>query len=75
MWLCQQGKTGGIYNLVDGNNTKQGDITNIVSDIFNINHDYWGNTLSNIAKVSDIIVVPNLEIGTTQRVLKSIPET
>ncbi|XP_045615049.1 dTDP-D-glucose 4,6-dehydratase [Procambarus clarkii] len=50
LWLCQNGKTGHIYNVVDDANTKQGDISNIVSDIFNINHDYYGNTLSSIAK-------------------------
>lgn len=52
VWLCQQGKAKQVYNIVDDGNTKQGDINNIVSDIFNINHDYWGNTLSTIAKVS-----------------------
>lgn len=52
VWLCQRGKTGEVYNLVDDGNTTQGLVTNIVSDIFDINHDYWGNTLSKIAKVS-----------------------
>ncbi|KAK4313907.1 hypothetical protein Pmani_014770 [Petrolisthes manimaculis] len=50
VWLCQRGKTGEVYNLVDDGNTTQGHVTNIVSDIFDINHDYWGNTLSKIAK-------------------------
>lgn len=50
VWLCQRGKTGEIYNLVDDGNTRQGEVTNIISDIFNINHGYWGNTLSKIAK-------------------------
>lgn len=50
VWLCQREKVHQIYNLVDENNTTQGYITELVSDIFNINHDYWGNKLSNIAK-------------------------
>lgn len=50
VFLCEKERTGQIYNLVDDGNTKQGDINNIISDIFNINHDYWGNTLSTIAK-------------------------
>ncbi|KAG7174992.1 uncharacterized protein LOC121858644 [Homarus americanus] len=49
-WLCQRGKTGQIYNVVDDANTKQGDIGSIVCDIYKINHDYWGNTLSTVAK-------------------------
>ncbi|XP_066945840.1 uncharacterized protein [Macrobrachium rosenbergii] len=49
IWLCQRGKTREVYNLVDEGNTKQGDITNIVSKIFSISHDYWGNTLSTVA--------------------------
>ncbi|KAK7074973.1 hypothetical protein SK128_004905 [Halocaridina rubra] len=57
IWLCQQGKTAQIYNVVDEANTKQGDITTIVSDIFNINHDYWGNTLSSIAKTDSMALV------------------
>lgn len=51
VWLCQREKVHQIYNVVDDNDTTQGYITEIVSDIFNIKHDYWGNKLSNIAKV------------------------
>lgn len=60
IWLCQQGKTEQIYNVVDEGNTKQGDITTIVSEIFNINHDYWGNTLSNLAKTDAIGLVSEI---------------
>lgn len=42
---------GHIYNLVDEGNSTQGSISSIISEIFNINHDYWGTTLSSIAKV------------------------
>jgi hypothetical protein len=42
---------GQIYNVVDKGDTTQGKITEIISGIFNINHDYWGTTLSTLAKV------------------------
>lgn len=42
---------GQIYNIVDEGNSTQGSISSIVSEIFNINHDYWGTALSSIAKV------------------------
>lgn len=60
VWLCQQGKAKQVYNIVDDGNTKQGDINNIVSDIFNINHDYWGNTLSTIAKTDAVGLVSEI---------------
>lgn len=41
-----------IYNVVDDGNTTQGLISEIVSNLFHINHDYWGNALSTIVKVS-----------------------
>ena len=45
---------GQIYNLVDEGNSTQGSISAIVSELFNINHDYWGSTLSSIAKVNHL---------------------
>lgn len=39
-----------IYNVVDDGNTTQGLISEIVSNLFQINHDYWGNALSTIVK-------------------------
>ncbi|EEB11293.1 NAD dependent epimerase/dehydratase, putative [Pediculus humanus corporis] len=39
-----------IYNVVDEGNSTQGTISSLVSEIFNINHDYWGSTISSIAK-------------------------
>ncbi|XP_076064500.1 dTDP-D-glucose 4,6-dehydratase isoform X2 [Oratosquilla oratoria] len=50
VWLSKRGKTGQIYNVVDECNTTQGYITNIISNIFNINHEYIGNILSTVAK-------------------------
>ncbi|XP_050696938.1 uncharacterized protein LOC126985741 isoform X2 [Eriocheir sinensis] len=58
VWLCQREKVHQIYNLVDDGNTLQGDVTELVSDIFNINHDYWGNKLSHLAK-TDIMGLVN----------------
>lgn len=39
------------YNLVDEGDSTQGSISAIVSELFNINHDYWGTALSTLAKV------------------------
>ncbi|XP_020293084.1 uncharacterized protein LOC109859338 [Pseudomyrmex gracilis] len=41
---------GQTYNLVDEGDTTQGFISSVVSEIFNINHDYWGTALSTLAK-------------------------
>ncbi|XP_043479135.1 uncharacterized protein LOC122509264 [Leptopilina heterotoma] len=41
---------GQVYNLVDEGNSTQGTISAIISEIFNINHDYWGVALSTLAK-------------------------
>lgn len=48
---------GQIYNIVDEGNSTQGSISAIVSELFNINHDYWGTALSSIAKVHSRAVV------------------
>lgn len=42
---------GQTYNVVDEGDSTQGSISAIVSELFNINHDYWGTTLSTLAKV------------------------
>lgn len=42
---------GQIYNVVDESDSTQGSISALVSELFNINHDYWGTALSNAAKV------------------------
>ncbi len=42
-------RNGEIFNVVDKGNTTQGLLSDIISDIFGINHDYWGNTMSTIA--------------------------
>ncbi|OWR43678.1 uncharacterized protein LOC116769051 [Danaus plexippus] len=38
------------YNLVDDANSTQGNLAEIVSEIFNINHDYYGTAISTLAK-------------------------
>lgn len=51
LWhLTTHGRSGEIYNIVDRGQTTQGKISELVSDIFNINHDYVGTLLSNLAK-------------------------
>ena len=47
----RQDTIGQIYNVVDQGNSTQGSISDIISEIFNINHDYWGTTFSTLAKV------------------------
>lgn len=52
--LTTRGKNGELYNVVDKGNSTQGKISELVSDLFNINHDYVGNIMSNIAKQTDM---------------------
>lgn len=50
-YLAQKPQAEGqIYNIADDNHTTQGAVTDIISEIFNINHDYYGNILSNFRK-------------------------
>lgn len=42
---------GEIYNIVDDSNTTQGSLTEILCDIFNIKHEFWGSIKSNFVKV------------------------
>jgi hypothetical protein len=41
-----------IYNVVDKGDSTQGMISNLISEIFNINHDYWGSVSLSLCKVS-----------------------
>ncbi|CAG9120794.1 unnamed protein product [Plutella xylostella] len=41
---------GKIYNVVDEANSSQGSLAEIVSEIFKINHDYYGTAISTLAK-------------------------
>ncbi|XP_063548018.1 uncharacterized protein LOC134755393 [Cydia strobilella] len=45
-----------VYNIVDEANSTQGSLAELVSDIFKINHDYYGTAISTLAK-SDIASV------------------
>ncbi|XP_069674844.1 uncharacterized protein [Periplaneta americana] len=40
-----------IYNIVDRGDTTQGMISNLVSEIFNINHDYYGSVRLSMYKL------------------------
>jgi nucleoside-diphosphate-sugar epimerase len=44
-----------IYNVVDRGDTTQGMISNLVSEIFNINHDYWFSINLSLCKVSNYL--------------------
>lgn len=49
--VCLNGKKGEIYNVVDKGETTQGKISSIISEMFNINHDYFGCAMSTLAKL------------------------
>lgn len=51
-----------IYNLVDEGNSTQGTLAELVSDIFKINHDYYGTAISTLAKVRRIFLLSSLNI-------------
>ncbi|XP_034235426.1 uncharacterized protein LOC117641845 [Thrips palmi] len=42
---------GKTFNVVDDGDTTQGLISNLISEIFGINHDYYGHALSMMCKV------------------------
>lgn len=41
---------GQTYNVVDESDTTQGSISEMISDLFNINHDYFGIAISTLVK-------------------------
>lgn len=43
---------GKTYNVVDDGDTTQGLMSNLISEIFGINHDYYGHALSMMCKVN-----------------------
>ncbi|CAH1788497.1 unnamed protein product [Owenia fusiformis] len=50
--LCHHGNKGEIYHLVDKGDTTQGKISELVSEVFDINHDYVGTAMSSLAKLN-----------------------
>mmetsp|Transcript_49847 Transcript_49847/g.128253 ORF Transcript_49847/g.128253 Transcript_49847/m.128253 type:complete len:365 (-) Transcript_49847:279-1373(-) len=44
-------KSGEIYNVVDKNETTQGNVQNMLKEIFGIEVGYYGSVLSNLAKL------------------------
>ncbi len=49
--LCLHGKPGEIYNIVDNGETSQGHLSTLISEIFNVNHEFLGTAFSTIAKL------------------------
>lgn len=49
--LRQVGETGTVFNLADKGGTTQGTVASVVSEIFEIEHGYFGTVLSNLAKL------------------------
>ncbi|KAL5019592.1 hypothetical protein ScPMuIL_002484 [Solemya velum] len=61
LWhLCLNGHRGQIYNVVDKGDTTQGLVSELVSDIFNIQFDFVGSVFSNLAKVKMSTVVEDI---------------
>lgn len=61
LWfLCQQGRCGEVYHLVDRSNTTQGKICQLVSEMFDIDYDFMGSVLSTMARVNMSSVVEDI---------------
>lgn len=61
MWhLWNHGKKGQVYNVVDSNNTTQGKVSELVSEIFSIKYDFMGTVVSNMARVNMTSVVEDI---------------
>ncbi|KAL3884722.1 hypothetical protein ACJMK2_024834 [Sinanodonta woodiana] len=58
--LFHHAKRGEIYNLVDDGDTTQGNISELVSEIFNISYDFVGSLWSNFARVNMDNVVEDI---------------
>jgi hypothetical protein len=54
MLFCQ------VYNVVDSGDTTQGHLSSIISEIFDINHDYWGTAFSTLAKVGHYYIYKSI---------------
>lgn len=53
LWhLTSHGSSGDVFNLADKSNSTQGSITNLVCEIFGIEHDYFGTVLSSMARLN-----------------------
>ncbi|KAK3799987.1 hypothetical protein RRG08_035586 [Elysia crispata] len=55
--LCHHSNRGQIFNVADKGSTTQGTVSSLVSELFNINYDFLGSVLSNLARVrmSDVV--------------------
>ncbi|XP_034318654.2 uncharacterized protein [Magallana gigas] len=58
--LWNHGKKGQVYNVVDSNNTTQGKVSELVSEIFSIKYDFMGTVVSNMARVNMTSVVEDI---------------
>lgn len=53
LWhLTSKGGNGEVYNIVDKSETTQGLISELVSELLSINHDYHGTIISNFARLN-----------------------
>lgn len=55
--LCEKGEAASIYNLADKNDSSQGSISELVCQIFNIEYDFAGSVISNMARLNMSVAV------------------
>ncbi|KAL8566462.1 hypothetical protein ACOMHN_015098 [Nucella lapillus] len=61
LWLLlQKGRPGEVYHVVDRNNTTQGKVCQLVSQVFEIDYDFMGSVLSTMARVNMSSVVEEI---------------
>lgn len=51
-FLCTNGQPGEVYNLADKNESTQGSISDLVCQIFQIEYDFFGSVISNMARLN-----------------------
>lgn len=74
MWFLalNPAAAGEIYNIVDDADSTQGTISDILSDVFSINVDYFGVVMSNLTKVRKFSHFPQCFIPLRNRFLLNI---
>ncbi|XP_045184005.2 uncharacterized protein LOC123542289 [Mercenaria mercenaria] len=58
--LFSHGKSGEVYHCVDKGNTTQGQVSELVSQVFGISYEFLGSIKSNLARVNMTSVVEDI---------------
>ena len=51
-FLCEKGELSSIYNVADKSESTQGTISDLVCQVFNIEYDFAGSVISNMARLN-----------------------